>query len=164
MRNLILVACLILLATYSKGQQLVPDGPCYIYGEELICDNRLLSDVLSQNEQALYYHLQSQSSFKKANIYGVISIGGMVGGGLLIQSATSGDGLRHKPLIMGLGTMVLSCIIGTAGILKRVGSARQTKKAIDVFNNASVGNIESPNQMSLQFGFVNGNIGLLIVF
>lgn len=160
-----IVLVFLLLSIFKiNAQQLVPDGPCYTYGDELICDDRLLVNLLSQNSESLYWHIKSKSSFRSANIWGVSTLGGLVAGVLLIREGITESDPKPVPLLSGLGLMMLSCVSGSIAILKRVGSANQAKRAIDVFNNSSFGYIEELPLLSLEVGVYNGNVGVVLSF
>ena len=165
MPKTILLALFMLFNLNVNAQLLVEDGNCYLYGEQRICNPKTIEDMLSYNLNALHWYHKSKKTAKHSTNFGISALVGLTASVLLIKHSTSkGEDPLPGPLFLGLGVGLLSCVLGTVGIFERAKHFSESKKAIDIYNGAAIGDVGTSNCKSLSFGIVENGVGVTLNF
>lgn len=165
MPKTILLVLFMMFNLNVNAQLLVEDGNCYLYGEQRICNPKTIEDMLSYNLNALHWYHKSEKSAKQSTNFGISALVGLTASVLLIKHSTSkGEDPLPGPLFLGLGIGLLSCVLGTIGIIERAKHFSESKKAIDIYNGTAFGDLNTNYSKTLSFGIVKNGVGIELNF
>ena len=81
---------------------------------------------------------------------------------LTFRSANKGR--NSAPNYLGFEIAVISCVLGTIGITSKYAWASNSDKAVDAFNGAALGKMDSSNSKSLLYGITGLGVGVALNF
>lgn len=160
----ILLIVFIFFINSTYAQLLVRKGDCYIYNNEEYTESKDIQDLFSYNVKALDWHLKSKRSKNAADVFGFSAVLGFFATYLIVRADRKRNVMSPDPNYTGFMVALISCGLGTIGIINKYDWASRADKAVDIFNGASFGDLYQNEPYEISFGITGNGIGFNMAF